>query len=149
MPGTGQVSIIQDSKLARYPRLQLRRKRGHPGQRRIRHRRSEDFPDNQRDLPGPMTIRWAQLIGGVLDGGDGRLLQRTLLRTAEHQRRQLLAASICEQPDQPRRKVINDKHHSSSLSATVRPTARRHRLTAMFFSQLAPRIQLAFSRLNE
>ena len=87
-----------------------------------------------RDLPGPLTIRWAQLIGGVLDGGDSRLLQRTVLRTAEYQRGQLLAAGISEQPDQPRRKVINDKHHYSSLSATVRPTARRYRLTAMFFS---------------
>jgi hypothetical protein len=79
-----------------------------------------------------MAISYTISEDVALDCGIGRL-QRTLLRIAEDQRRQLLAASICEQPDQPRRKVIDDKHHSSSLSATVRPTARRHRLTVVFW----------------
>ena len=98
-------------------------KRGHPSQRRIRHRRMEDFADHHRDLPGPLTIGWAQLIGGVPDSGDSRLLQRTLLRIAEHEPGQLLAAGISEQPDQTGRKVINDKHHASSFPATARSTA--------------------------
>jgi hypothetical protein len=108
-----------------------------PGQRRIRHWRTEDFADHHRDLPGPLTIRWAQLIGGVLGGGDSRLLQRTLLRIAEHQRGQLLAAGISEQPDQPRREGINDKHHASSLPATVRSAAfSSARVTAIFFTAI-------------
>jgi hypothetical protein len=43
------------------------------------------------------------------------------LREVQHERGQLLAAGISEQPDQPRRKVTNDKHHASSLPATVQP----------------------------
>ena len=45
------------------------------------------------------------------------------LREVQHERGQLLAAGISEQPDQPRRKVINDKHHASSLPATMRSAA--------------------------
>jgi hypothetical protein len=37
------------------------------------------------------------------------------LRIAEHKAGQLLAAGISDEPDQPRRKGINDKHHASSL----------------------------------
>ena len=123
MPGPGQAGVIQNSQLARYPRLQPFHQRDRPGQRRIRHRRMEDLVDHHHNLPGPLIIGRAQLIGSTLDGGDDRLLQRTLLRIAEHELGQLLAAGIGEQPDQPRRKVINDKHHASSLPASVRSTA--------------------------
>jgi hypothetical protein len=43
------------------------------------------------------------------------MAQRTLLITAEHQPRQPLAAGIGDKPNQPRREVIRDKNHASSL----------------------------------
>ena len=51
-----------------------------------------------RDLPGLLS-RQVHLSSGVLDGGGCRLPQRTLLIAAEHERGQLLAPSIGEQPD--------------------------------------------------
>jgi hypothetical protein len=33
--------------------------------------------------------------------------------TNEHQRRQPLAARVCQHPDEPRRKVVSNKNHAS------------------------------------
>jgi hypothetical protein len=87
-------------------------------------------------LLGPLAIGWAELTSRVPDGGGSRLVQRTLLLTSEDQRGQLLTAGISEQPDQPRRKVINDSHHASILPATVRSTChfRRARAAASFIT---------------
>ena len=68
----------------------------------------------------PALRRWTR-------SSRSRLPQRTLLITAEHQRGQLLAAGIGEQPDQPRHKVIRDKHHASSLPSCGLPCTRRCR----------------------
>jgi hypothetical protein len=48
-------------------------------------------------------------LGGQLDRRGGGRPQRTLLISAEEKRRQLLAARIREQGDQPRPKVVDDE----------------------------------------
>jgi hypothetical protein len=80
-------------------------------------RRREYLVDHPRQLGRLLRIVWAQLAGGGLDSGRGRLSQRTLLLTAEHQRGHLLAARIGEQPDQPRPEVISNKRHTASFPA--------------------------------
>jgi hypothetical protein len=90
---TGQAGVIQDSQLCGNPRLQCLQKRPLPGECNAR-RRAEDLADNHRQLLSPLIIRWGQLRHRELDGGRSRPGQRTLLITAQHQRGQLLAASI-------------------------------------------------------
>ena len=113
--GAGQSPVIQDSQLCGDSRLQRLQQRHLPSQHRVRRWLPEDLADHHRQLLSLLTARWGQLRCGGLNSGRGGLAQRTLLITAQHQRDQLLAAGIGEQPDQPRPKVIGDKHHPSSL----------------------------------
>ena len=125
LPGASQLGVIEHSQLPGYPRLQAFQQHHGPGQRRIRHRMTEDLVDHHRDLPGLLAARQAHLLGGSPDGGVGRLPQRPLLLAAEYQLGQLLAASTGKLPDEPSPERVSNEHHTSSLPAT---TTRRLRL---------------------
>ena len=65
----------------------------------------------------PMILHDVEQVSGRLQGcqsGNG-----SLLISAEHQRGQLPAPGVGEQPDQPRPKVIRHKHHVSSLPCSL------------------------------
>jgi hypothetical protein len=90
--------IIRHGQLSRYPGLQHFQQRHRLGQWRILHGLAEGFADHHRELPGLLS-RQVHLGGGALDSGGGCLPQCTFLVAAEHQRGQLLAAGIGQQPD--------------------------------------------------
>jgi transposase len=73
-------------------------------------------------LPGLHATSRAHLLSGSPDRSIGCPPQRTLLLTAKHQLGQLLAASVGKLPDQPPPKSVSNKHHTSSLPATVQPS---------------------------
>ncbi len=121
LPRASDRGVIQDGQVCGDACLQCLQQCRLPSHRRGWHRLTEDLTEHHRQLPLLPATR-TELGRSRLDGGRSRLAQRTLLITAQHQRGQLPTACVGEQTDQPRPKVIGDKHHASSL-----PLRRRTR----------------------
>src|ERR1019366_8843259 len=73
-----------------------------------------DLADHHCKLLSSLTIR-AEFLCSEPDSGRSSLPQRAFLLAAQHPGSQPPAASIREQPKEPRPKVVSDEHHASSV----------------------------------